>query len=158
MVGSAVVGSSHARRRWPASRLVITVKAADKQENDGMIPLVGRSVGCSHRKEGRLAIFRRNYPVRPQVDHRKWNNRLNGPHWPIQVLRNHTGTTIRASKPSEKSTRMASALSVRSVVAVFVVGSSIQPQIGEREIQIRGSVYFISHFPSTRRPGNLPMG
>ena len=37
------VNSSHARRRWLAgwlaSRLVITVKAADKQENDGMIPL-----------------------------------------------------------------------------------------------------------------------
>ena len=25
------------------------------------------------------------YLVRPQVDHRKWNNRLNGLHWPMQL-------------------------------------------------------------------------
>ena len=51
-----------------------------------------------------------------------------------QVLRNHTGTAIRASKPSEKSTRMASAPSVLSVEAVIADESSIEPQIGEREI------------------------
>ena len=50
-----------------------------------------------------------------------------------QVLRIHTGTAMRASKPSETSSRTASAPRSGSVVAVFTDGSSSEPQIGERE-------------------------
>ena len=50
----------------------------------------------------------------------------------IQVLRNHTGTAIRASKPSEKSSKRSSAPSVLSVEAVIVDESSVAAQIDER--------------------------
>ena len=58
-----------------------------------------------------------------------------------QVLRNHTGTAIRASKPSEKSSRRSSPSSGASVLAVEIAIPLALPKTSGARFQIRGSVY-----------------
>ena len=60
----------------------------DCNEREGSITSIsqGRIQNNRHFEMVFRCIFKHNYPVRPQDDHRKWNNRLNGPHWPMQLI------------------------------------------------------------------------